>query len=105
MAEEFLTYFSTHYPGRVYKGEWDRNIWYNVETAAFWYTQGECTQIWDNYRAWNPGTYVEIPRDTDSNEVNGTGLTARIRAFHYGNNAYVKVVAPRVAAAMRKRLI
>lgn len=104
MAEDFLTYFDKHYHGRVYQGEWDRNIWYNVETAAFWYSQGECVQIWENYRAWNPETYVEIPRETDSNEVNGTGLTASIRAFHYGNNAYVKVVGPRVAAAIRKRL-
>lgn len=105
MTEDFFDYFGTYYPGRVYRGAWDRDVWYNVETAAYWYSQGECVRIWDHYRTWNPATYVEIPRETDSNEVNGTGLTAAIRAFHYGNNAYVDMVAPRTAAAIGKRLV
>lgn len=101
MTKDFLMYFQEKFPGRVYKGKWDRNVWYNVETVGHWYAQGECPQIWENYRCWNPQTYVEIPRDTDSNEVNGTGLTASIRACHFGNDAYLKVVAPRVAEKMR----
>ena len=47
---------------------------------------------------------MEIPRDTDSNEVNGTGITARVRAQHFGNDAFARVVAPRVAQTMAKRL-
>lgn len=103
MAKDFFCYFQETFPERVYKGEWNRDIWYNIETVSHWYTQGECPQIWEHYRAWNPDTYVEIPRDTDSNEVNGTGLTASIRGCHFGNNAYIKVVAPRTAEKMKER--
>lgn len=104
MTADFFAYFARHYPGRVYKGDWNRDIWYNYETVSYWYDQGECAQIWENYRRWNPETYVEIPRDTDSNEINGTGITARIRGAHFGNDAFVNVVAPRVAAVMAGRL-
>ncbi|MDO4276584.1 MAG: hypothetical protein Q4D16_23225 [Eubacteriales bacterium] len=100
MTADFLEYFRGRYPGRVYKGDWNRDVWYNVETVSHWYSQGECPLIWEHYLQWNPRTYVEIPRDTDSNEVNGTGLTASIRGCHFGNNAYVKVVGPRVARQM-----
>lgn len=105
MTEDFFSYFGENYPDRVYKGKWNRNIWYNVETVAYWYSIEECPMIWAHYAVWNPETYVKIPRETDSNEVNGTGLTAAIRAFHYGNNAYQKVVAPRIAKAMETRLL
>jgi len=104
MTADFFAHFAGHYPGRVYRGDWNRDIWYNYETVSYWYTQGECVEIWKNYRTWNPGTYVEIPRETDSNEVNGTGITARILGAHFGNDAFLKVVAPRVAAVMRRRL-
>lgn len=104
MTEDFFAYFAKQYPDRVYQGKWDRGIWYNIETVYHWYEQGQCQQIWDHYRAWNPDTYVEIPRDTESNEVAGTGLTARIRACHFGNNAYQKVVAPLTAKVLEKRL-
>lgn len=104
MTEDFFRYFREAFPKRVYKGEWNRDIWYNVETVSHWYTQGQCPQIWEHYRKWNPKTYVEIPRDTDSNEVNGTGLTASVRGCHFGNDAYQKVVAPRTAEKMKERL-
>lgn len=104
MTEDFFAYFARNYPDRVYKGDWNRDIWYNYETVSYWYQQGECAGIWENYRAWNPETYVEIPRETDSNEVNGTGITARIRGAHFGNDAFLKVVAPRVAGVMENRL-
>lgn len=86
--------------GRVPKGTWDKDIWYNMETVGYWYSQGQCQQIWDNYKEWNENTYVEIPRDTESNEVNGTGQTTQNYPSHYGNNAYQKVVAPRVLQKM-----
>ena len=104
MTQDFFDYFSAHYPGRVHHGEWNRSIWYNYETVSYWYAQGECKKIWENYRCWNPGTYVQIPRETDSNEINGTGITARIRAAHFGNDAFEKVVAPRVAQCMAGRI-
>ncbi|MDO5416260.1 MAG: hypothetical protein Q4F29_03585 [Lachnospiraceae bacterium] len=102
MTEDFLEDFKTHYPGRVYRGDWNRDVWYNVETVSYWYSVGDCPMIWEHYREWNPATYVEIPRTTDSNEVNGTGLTASIRGAHFGNNAYIRVVAPNVAAKMKE---
>ena len=104
MAADFLNTFGRRYPGRVYRGDWNRDIWYNVETVAYWYTVGQCQKIWDHYRAWNSITYVEIPRDTESNAVNGTGATTALRQSHFGNNAFQRVVAPRVAEAIRKRL-
>lgn len=104
MAEDFLQTFAAEYPGRVFRGDWNRDIWYNVETVAYWYGMGDCPMIWAHYAAWNPKTYVRIPRDTDSNEVNGTGLTASVRAQHFGNDAFRKVVAPAVAAAIAERI-
>lgn len=85
---------------RVPKGTWDKDIWYNMETVSYWYSQNQCQQIWDNYKAWNPNTYIEIPRDTESNEVNGTGQTTSNYPSHFGNNAYQKVIAPRVLQKM-----
>ena len=85
---------------RVPKGTWDKDIWYNMETVAYWYSQGQCQQIWDNYKTWNEKTYVEIPRDTESNQINGTGQTTQNYPSHYGNNAFQKVVAPRVLQKM-----
>lgn len=86
--------------GRTPKGTFDKDIWYNMETVSYWYSQGQCQQIWDNYRTWNENTYVEIPRSTESNAVNGTGQTTQTYPSHFGNNAYQKVVAPRVLQKM-----
>ena len=86
--------------GRTPKGTFDKDIWYNMETVSYWYSQGQCQQIWDNYKTWNENTYVEIPRSTQSNEVNGTGQTTQNYPSHFGNNAYQKVVAPRVLQKM-----
>jgi putative transposase len=104
MTDDFFKHFSAKYPGRVYCGSWDRSIWYNVETVAYWYDVGECPQIWAHYRQWSPDTYVDIPRDTHSNEWNGTGITASIRGAHFGDDAFYKVIAPRVAAVMGHRI-
>ena len=104
MTADFFQTFAARYPGRVYRGDWNRDIWYNVKTVAHWYGMGDCPKIWAHYAAWNPETYVPIPRDTDSNEINGTGLTASIRAMHYGNDAFRKVVAPAIADAMARRI-
>lgn len=103
MTRDFLVTFSQEYPGRVYRGDWNRDIWYNVETTYYWYTQGDCPKIWAHYKTWNPKTYVEIPRDTDTNAVNGTGVTTAIRPAHFGNDAFYRVIAPAVAAKMENR--
>lgn len=103
MTRDFLATFSQEYPGRVYRGDWNRDIWYNVETTYYWYTQGDCPKIWAHYKTWNPKTYVEIPRDTDTNAVNGTGVTTAIRPAHFGNDAFYRVIAPAVAAKMESR--
>ncbi len=103
MSRDFLETFAREYPGRVYRGDWNRDIWYNVETTYYWYTQGDCPKIWAHYKNWNPATYVEIPRDTDTNAVNGTGVTTDIRPAHFGNDAFYRVVAPAIAARMEPR--
>lgn len=103
MSRDFLETFAREYPGRVYRGDWNRDIWYNVETTYYWYTQGDCPKIWAHYKTWNPTTYVEIPRDTDTNAVNGTGVTTAIRPAHFGNDAFYRVVAPAVKAKMEPR--
>lgn len=95
MTEDFFETMQKEYPERVYKGNWDRNCWFNVETVSYWYSRGECQVIWDNYRKWNEKTYVEIPRTVDSNEINGTGATTSERGAHFGNDAFLKEVAPR----------
>ena len=88
---------------RVPKGIWDKDIWYPMETVSYWYTMEGCVKIWNNYKNWNPDNYIAIPRETDSNEVNGTGQTASIRGAHFGNNAYATVIAPRVLDKLLER--
>ncbi len=100
MAEDFLAYFQKHYPKRAY-GKWDRNLWYNVETAAYWYDIGDCEKIWNGYKKFHPSTYVAIPRSTDTNKENGTGMTAKVREAHFGNNAFWHVIAPLVAEKIK----
>ena len=85
-------------------GEWNKSIWYNMETVSFWHSYHECPQIWEAYEVWSPETYVKIPRSADSNEVNGTGITAKQRSAHFGNGSFEIIVAPAVAQVMAKRL-
>lgn len=87
---------------RVKKGSWDKDLWFNMETVAYWYQVGECQKIWDNYRKWNPKTYVEIPRSTTSNQTNGTGQTAMNLEAHFGGDAYYHTVAPKVFQKMEE---
>jgi putative transposase len=104
LTADFFAHGAARWPGRVWHGDWNKGCWYNFETVGYWDTQGQCPAIWQHYRAWNPETYVAVPRDTDSNEVNGTGITARIRAAHFGNGAFEKTVAPLVAEKIAQRL-
>lgn len=100
MTEDFFARMHSLWPDRVFKGNWDKDIWFNMETVAFWHSYHQCPQIWENYRIWNPKTYVPIPRSADSNEVNGTGITAKQRSAHFGNGSFEKIVAPAVADVM-----
>ena len=100
MTSDFFSRMNSAYPNRVYRGKWDRTIWYNMETVSYWHSYHQCPQIWETYAKWSPETYIEIPRTTDSNEVNGTGLTAKQRSAHFGNGSFEKVVAPAVAHAI-----
>ena len=88
------------YGSRTPKGIFDKDIWYNLETVSYWYRQGQCQTIWDNYKAWNPKTYVEVPRTADSNEVGGNLATSQIAPSHFGNNAFATDVSPRVIQKM-----
>ena len=101
MTQALFDYMNNNgYGNRTPKGVWDKDIWYNVETVTYWDFQGQSKTIWENYKTWNENTYVKIPRDTDSNLINGTGSTSGTYASHYGNNAFQKVIAPRVLQKM-----
>lgn len=104
MTADFFQTMSARYPGRVWKGDWDRATWYNMETVAYWHSYHQCPLIWAHYRQWCPETYIEIPRSTDSNEVNGTGITTQLYAAHFGNDSFDRVVAPIVAEKIGQRL-
>ena len=104
MTADFFCRMGSLFPDRVYRGDWNRGIWYNMETVAFWHSYHQCPQIWDYYHQWNPETYIPIPRHTDSNEMNGTGITARQRNAHFGNDSFDRIIAPAVAAVMSRRL-
>lgn len=101
LFRELNAYNSGSLKKRVPKGEWDRDIWYNMETVYDWYNRNQCKTIWNNYKEWNPKTYVEIKStNADSNETNGTRATANNLADHYGNNAYYRIIAPKVLQKM-----
>ncbi|WP_143155618.1 hypothetical protein [Ornithinibacillus halophilus] len=101
MTSTFFDYFNENgYANRVKKGTFDKDIWYNVESTYYWHDKPGCARIWDNYKVWNPATYVPVARDTETNKVNGTGATTSNLEAHFGNNAYSKVIAPNVVNKM-----
>ncbi|MCF0126451.1 MAG: tail fiber protein [Clostridia bacterium] len=103
MTQDFFDFFNNAgYGSRTPKGTFGKYLWYNVETVAYWYSVGQCQQIWDNYKAWSPNSYVKIPRDTDSNAINGTGSTTATRPSHYGNDAYYKVISSCILDTIKK---
>lgn len=105
MTTEFFRYFNEEgegkYKKQVAKRVWDKDLWYNVETVNYFYEELDADKVWANYREFNMKTYVEIPRDTDSNAINGTsGPTTPMAKGHFGNDAYTKVIAPRIFKKM-----
>ncbi len=78
------------------KGVFDKDIWYNVETTPWYYTSNSVLKVWDNYLKWNPKTYIKVERTADGNEVNGDGRVNSNRSTHYGNDSYMRFVAPAV---------
>lgn len=87
------------YGSRTPKGTFDRDIWYNMETVGYWYLTKNCRLLWDQYKKWNPNTYIEI-NGAESNIINGTGTTSSVMFSQFGNDAFSKVVAPAVAKAL-----
>ena len=105
MTTEFFRYFNEEnegkYKNQVAKRVWDKDLWYCVETVNYFYDELNADAVWQNYRDFNMKTYVEIPRDTDSNAINGTsGPTTPMARGHFGNDAYTKVIAPRIFKKM-----
>lgn len=98
MTEDFFTFFQMKYPKRTVTRKWGKSIWFNVETASYWYQFEGCRKIWNHYKKWSFATYIPIPRETDSNLIGGTGITTKDIASHFGNDAFARVVAPRVAS-------
>lgn len=105
MTTEFFRFFNEEgegkYKNQVAKRVWDKDLWYNVETVNYFYEEANADAVWQNYREFNAKTYVEIPRDTDSNVVNGTSEpTSAMAKGHFGNDSYTKVIAPRIFKKM-----
>lgn len=46
MTDAFFNQLRQSHPGRVACGDWDRGIWFNLETTHYWYTFPGCVQIW-----------------------------------------------------------
>lgn len=93
MTSEFFGFFNQSYSGRTFKGTWDKDLWYNVESSKEWRTTGQYPTILQNYRSWNPNTYVEIPTDTSTNAVNGTRKTSSRVDAHFGGDSYFHTVS------------
>lgn len=105
MTTEFFRFFNEEnegkYKNQVAKRVWDKDLWYCVETVNYFYEELNADAVWQNYRDFNMKTYVEIPRDTDSNAINGTSDPSSAMARgHFGNDAYTKVIAPRIFKKM-----
>ncbi len=103
MVQDFFDSFKAKYNSRVINGCWNKDIWYNIETVAYWYEKKGCVDIWENYKKWNPDTYVKIPEDTSSNLINGTKITSANLASHFGNNSFINTVAPLVYQKIKRR--
>ena len=101
MVEDFFSKMNAdnRYKLKCKKGVWDKDLWFNVESTYHWFNQPECQKIWDNYKAWNKNTYVEIPRDTP---INLTLQTSGTAAAHFGQGAFHKIIAPRVVKKMKE---
>lgn len=97
MTQDFFEYFNDQgYGERTKNKSFNKNIWFNCETVNYWYDLIGGDILWKNYEDWNKETYIKIPRNADSNQINGTGLTTAFKASHFGNNSYGKVIAPTV---------
>ena len=120
MTDAFFKYFNEKYEGRVGKEgnkEWSKDQWFIYESVPYWTTEGKnptakgVEEIFENYRTWNPKTYVDIEFGDDSsiytNETNGQKVgtaksTSSNQPTHYGNGAFAKLVAPKVIEVMEK---
>lgn len=102
MTEDFFTHMNTEedgfYKKFTKKGTWDRSLWYTYETVAHWYSGGS-QQIWDNYKAWSPETYVEVPRTAPCNV---TAQTSSVMPSHFGQGAFANFVAPNIVRTMKQ---
>lgn len=99
---------------RCPRGTAGKHIWYNVTTTRYWlrfhlnaivdwkvWGYGSGQGVFGGYKLWNPDTFVRPPSPAElTNETNGTGLTAEVKASHYGNGAFSKVVCPMLVECM-----
>ena len=90
-----------NYKNRTVKNLVDKSIWYVYETTSYW--RNSCSQVWKWYREYlgDSNYAIVAPQNNYTNEVNGApsgqGQTSSYPSSHYGNDAFVNVVAPNVA--------
>ena len=119
MTDDFFAHFNGKYPDRVKGGVWSASQWFNYETVKYFreasqHASGEqaannTQQIWDQYKAWSPTTYVALDFgqtvdewNSYTNKIRGNGSTVGMNQLHthFGNDAYERLVAPAVYKKM-----
>lgn len=103
MTDSFFRQLNSDgYGSRCPKGVADKDLWYSFSSAKYWVDWRDekfAGSLFGGYKQWNPNTFIHIPNSADDNRVGGTGVTGDGK-FHFGNDAYTKVIAPLVAQAM-----
>lgn len=90
---------SQGYGVRCPKGTADKDMWYTFSTTRFfvdWYDIQNAAPVFGGYKAWNPNTFIHIPKTTADNTVGGNGVTGAGK-YHFGNDTFRTVIAPEVA--------
>lgn len=103
LLNDFVQYFDQHYSDRITKPSY-RDLWFVVESSSFWQKMPAYQDILANYRRLLPETFIDIPIDTDTNRIGGTGRTTSLLDAHFGNNTLATEVAPRIYQKMKEQL-
>lgn len=105
MTKDFFVQINAAgYGSRCPKGVADKDMWYNYSSTKFWsdwyLPNSNSSSVFGGYKVWNPNTFIHVPFNTDTNEINGNGISSSTRSSHFGNDAFRKVIAPMVAECM-----
>lgn len=104
MTQDFFNNLNNSgYGSRCPRGVADKNLWYNYSSTNYWSNWNLSTNaasVFGGCKVWNPDTFIHVPFNTSTNEINGNGASSSSRASHFGNDTYSTVIAPMVAECM-----